>query len=86
MTNRKYPDLTLEQAVEVLEISHQATIKNWLKGGHFPGSYQDENGAWFFTAEGVLGVIQRTAEVRLENVVGDLSLWEVDEDVEPPLL
>lgn len=48
--------LTSMQVAKILGITSEATIRNWLHGGYFPGASQTENGEWTFKLSDVLAV------------------------------
>ncbi|MBW1688437.1 MAG: helix-turn-helix domain-containing protein [Deltaproteobacteria bacterium] len=79
--------LTSKQAAELLGVSSANTVKNWLKGGHFPGAFQTPGGHWRFLRAEVLAVRDRMNELRDKNRRRDLSPPDVEgaEDG-PPLL
>ena len=45
--------LTTGQAAELLGVSSPNTVKNWLKGGSFPGAFQTPGGHWRFPRDEV---------------------------------
>ncbi|MFT4976021.1 MAG: hypothetical protein ACI8S6_001916 [Myxococcota bacterium] len=59
--------LTSRQAAEILEVSSVNTIKNWLKGGHFPGASQTSGGHWRFLLSEVLSMKEALAELARQN-------------------
>lgn len=78
------PALTAPQAAKLLGVSSPNTVKNWLKGGHFPGAYQTSGGHWRFPRSSVLEMKAHLDELRARNARGDLTPPELDAD--PPLL
>ncbi len=79
--------LTSKQAAELLGVSSANTVKNWLKGGHFPGAFRTQGGHWRFLRSDVLAVRERMTELRERNQRQDLAPPDTeDREVEPPLL
>lgn len=79
--------LTSTQAADVLGVSSANTVKNWLKGGHFPGAFKTSGGHWRFLRSEVLAVRERMADLRLRNERRDLVPPDSDGgEAEPPLL
>lgn len=80
--------LTSSQAAELLGVSSPNTVKNWLKGGAFPGAFQTPGGHWRFPREEVEAVKTRMDDLRERNRRGDLLPPddETNESEEPPLL
>ncbi len=79
--------LTSKQAADLLGVSSANTVKNWLKGGHFPGAFRTRGGHWRFLRSEVLAVRSRMNELRKNNRRRELAPpdAEGDEDA-PPLL
>jgi hypothetical protein len=81
------PDLSSREAAEFLGVTSPATIKNWLEGGFFPGSYKTQNGDWLFRRDELKATKSRIELLRQRNVQGHLDFVEVPEDAPPaPLL
>lgn len=79
--------LTSGEAAEMLGLSSPNTVKNWLAGGYFPGSFQTKGGHWRFPRADVEAVRHRIEELRERNRRGDVSPSEAEEeDSAPPLL
>jgi hypothetical protein len=55
---RRHSFLTLQQAALQLGITSEATMRNWLQGGAFPGARQTATGEWRFDA----GLVAQVAE------------------------
>jgi len=69
--------LTSEQAVELLGISViPDTVKNWLKGGHFPGAVKVGDD-WRFSRTEVEAVKAQMEALRQKNLTGDLDVPEM---------
>lgn len=79
------PVLTSSEAAKILGLSSTNTVKNWLKGGHFPGAYQTPGGQWRFLRAEVEAVKRDMEDRREKNRRGDLMIPDVDAG-EPPLL
>jgi excisionase family DNA binding protein len=78
--------LSTGQAAALLGVASPNTVKNWLEGGHFPGAVKTKGGHWRFPREEVLAVKQQMQEVRDKNRAGDMSLPDVVDDGDWPLL
>ncbi len=65
--------LTSKQAAELLGVASANTVKNWLKGGHFPGAFRTKGGHWRFLRSEVLAVRERMVELRERNLRQDLA-------------
>lgn len=76
--------VSAQEAAVMLQAGPEA-IKNWLESSSFPGAYFD-GANWQLPLAVVESIARRDKELRDQNAAGDLSLWDVDEDVEPPLL
>ncbi len=78
--------MTSKQAAEFLGMSSANTVKNWLKGGHFPGAFQTPGGHWRFLRAEVLAVKERMSDLRDKNRRKDLSPADDEDAGDPPLL
>ncbi len=79
--------LTSTQAAELLGVASANTVKNWLKGGHFPGAFRTKGGHWRFPRSEVLAVRERMAGLRKRNLQQHLAPDDPEgQEVEPPLL
>ena len=65
--------MTTEQVADLLGITSEETIKNWLHGGHFPGAYINDYGYWCFDPVKVMEVMKQMALTKHRNNTGDLS-------------
>ena len=83
---QKTRDLTSKQAAELLGVSSANTVKNWLKGGHFPGAYKTQGGHWRFPEAGVLATRAAMEALREKNRTGDLAPSDSEDDEAIPLL
>ncbi len=84
---RKKETLTSKQAANLLGVSSANTVKNWLKGGQFPGAFKTSGGHWRFLRGEVLAVRERMAELRERNQRQELAPPDAEgHEVEPPLL
>lgn len=79
-------DLTSTQAAELLGVTSPNTIKNWLKGGYFPGAYQTPGGHWRFPRDAVLAARAEMDDARHKNATRDLSPPTFDDDDADPYL
>ena len=57
-------DLTIEQAAAFLGIRSPHTVKTWLEGGSFPGSYRDDEGNWRFSVAQLEDVLEHMTSYR----------------------
>jgi len=74
---------TVDQAARILGLTKRPiTIRDWLSGGHFPGSYQ-QDGEWRYTVDGVWETVYGIAEIRRRNSIGDIRLLPDLGDAEP---
>lgn len=78
--------LTSSEAADMLGVSSRNTVKNWLKGGMFPGAYQTDGGHWRFPREEVEKARARMEALQNKNERGDVEPRELDNTQEPPLL
>lgn len=79
--------LTSGKAAELLGITSTNTVKNWLKGGYFPGAYKTPGGHWRFPRSEVESVRKRLGELRQRNLREDLTPPDLgDDDSSLPLL
>ncbi len=78
--------LTSSEAAEVLGVSSRNTVKNWMKGGMFPGAYQTEGGHWRFPREEVEKTRARMEKLQDKNKQGDVEPPEAENPQDPPLL
>lgn len=78
--------LTSSEAADMLGVSSRNTVKNWLKGGMFPGAYQTEGGHWRFPRAEVEKARARMEELHDQNERGDVEPPEVENPQDPPLL
>ncbi len=87
---RKYvrprADLTSVQAARLLGVSSANTVKNWLKGGQFPGAYRTRGGHWRFPTDEVEAAKRRMEDLRAKNQTGDVTPPDVEDDGPVPLL
>lgn len=74
------------EVTALLGVSSINTVKNWLKGGHFPGAVQTPGGHWRFPRDEVEAVAARMQTLERQNAEGDLSPPDSSESPEPPLL
>lgn len=72
------------EVAELLGLS-EATRKNWLRGGHFPGATKSPDGIWTFDREAVLEVQKDIAATKERNRAGDFRPIK-NHGGEPPLL
>lgn len=79
-------NFTSSEAAEVLGVSSPNTVKNWMKGGMFPGAYQTPGGHWRFPREEVEKARARMEELHEKNERGDVEPPKVENPQEPPLL
>ncbi len=79
-------DLTSTEAAALLGVSSPNTVKNWLKGGHFPGAYKTKGGHWRFPKAGVLATRTAMEELQRRNRESDLAPSDADDDEPIPLL
>lgn len=78
--------LSTGAAAELLGVSPN-TVKNWMKGGHFPGTVVTVGGHWRFDREDVLAVKARMDLLRDKNLRREIAPPDEGEDGEdPPLL
>ena len=85
-TSEKTEYLTSKSAANLLGLSSANTIKNWLKGGHFPGALQTLGGHWRFPLHEVQEAKRAMELLRERNLRRDLALPETEADFAPPLL
>ena len=76
--------LTSGQAAALLGVSSANTVKNWLKGGHFPGAFQTAGGHWRFLRDEVEAVRSRMEALREKNRRGDLTPPDASDESPPP--
>ncbi|NOY93351.1 MAG: helix-turn-helix domain-containing protein [Deltaproteobacteria bacterium] len=79
-------DLTSTEAAELLGVSSANTVKNWLRGGHFPEAYKTKGGHWRFPKAGVLAARTAMEELERRNRENDLAPSDADDDEPIPLL
>lgn len=77
--------LTSAQAAQILGVSSSNTVKNWLRGGFFPGAFRTAGGHWRFHRTEVLAVKQRLEDLRRRTASGDLMPPD-DTELTPPLV
>lgn len=85
-SRQKGADLTSTEAAALLGVSSPNTVKNWLKGGHFPGAYKTKGGHWRFPTAGVLATRTAMEELQRRNREGDLAPSDAEDDEPIPLL
>lgn len=73
MAKRAETDLNIDEAATLLDIKVRATLSNWLLGGHFPGSYLDDEGCPWFTSDGIEQVLTGIAALERRNEAGELT-------------
>jgi excisionase family DNA binding protein len=79
--------LTSSQAAALLGVSSPNTVKNWLKGGYFPGAFQTAGGHWRFPRADVESARAQLDEIRDRNRRKDHTPPDLgDDDSSPPLL
>ena len=79
--------LTSKHAATLLGVSSANTVKNWLKGGWFPGAYRTPGGHWRFLRSEVLAARDRMDALRDSNRRGDLAQPDLEAESEDlPLL
>lgn len=75
--------LTTPQVAELLGVSSPNTIKNWLKGGSFPGAYKTQGGHWRFPLKEVLAVQARVRASQQRNTTPAVQLPDYgDEEID----
>lgn len=77
--------LTSRQAAKLLGVSSANTVKNWLKGGWFPGAFRTPGGHWRFSRREVEAVRARMAELEARNASGEIAPGDEGGGA-PPLL
>jgi hypothetical protein len=79
--------IDVNRAKEMLGITDERTVKNWLEGGSFPGAIQTEDGSWLFDRAQVEAVRTSIEITQERNARGDITpLYLDDDDEEPPAL
>lgn len=77
--------LTAAQAAELLGVSSTNTVKNWLKGGSFPGATKTKGGHFRFPLDEVLAAKEEMQRRRDLNRSGKLEIPDLGDEVEFPL-
>ena len=75
--------LTAAEAAEILGISSETTVKNWLEGGSFPGVVWTESGEWRAPLEEVLKVKKWMCDLVEKNQAGDMTPPDCDDEPWP---
>ncbi|GEM_PF-356607 len=86
MEGHENEDLTSSQAAKLLGVASTNTVKNWLKGGFFPGAFRTPGGQWRFPRHEVEETQRRMKELQGKNRRRDLAPPDTDDDCKPPLL
>jgi excisionase family DNA binding protein len=77
--------LTSKEAADLLGVASPTTVKNWLEGGHFPGSRRTAGGHWRFLLADVLAVKHSMEDVRGLNRLGEVRVVDLgDQDPGTP--
>lgn len=70
--------LTSKEVATILEITSPITIRNWIEGGHFPGSFPSGDGRHFYPLSFVKEVKRWMKELRNKNTRREV---EIEDDV-----
>ena len=73
-------NLDVAQTAKLLGVTSYLTIYNWLKGGHFPGSFTTPEGHWRFPKHEVLAMKDHMLEIRRRNEANDMTPPELEDE------
>lgn len=69
--------MTTNEVASFLDISSELTIKNWLEGGGFPGSFKTSDDKWIFLRKDVEDVKMYIIKIRQNNKDNILIVPEI---------